>query len=366
MYITFSHILASRRLMPTNVFKKRTIDDHIEIVICPCTYVLGDLRAYVMNSAELLGGRFVQKFKGVNEALERRYLRELILVVSASEEDDKDAIEMYTWRLRYDADGDPRAELRQADGTVMAALRFRGMQYLKKQVTELLLMIRTLCRETLSPLPAGASSALRITYNDRAPKGYQAPGFHRSPQDPVLRPDAQEIEIVAMQTRHHGSSVVMRSIFIDDAYAVGLRLKEAMKLDGLDDSLNESFGEEQGAGDDAQRNDTMERISGAIVEQIDVLEARQGEHMTNETGDSLVMNTSLMEIHGSPTNTVAISLEETKPKRGRRGQPTVAKVSPVVGATPPRDVQDKNNLDTPPSRKTPSAVNVSKVSVNCC
>ncbi|KAL6743758.1 hypothetical protein Aduo_016764 [Ancylostoma duodenale] len=289
MYITFSHILASRRLMPTNVFKKRTID--------------GDLRAYVMNSAELLGGRFVQKFKGVNEALERRYLRELILVVSASEDDDEDAIEMYTWRLRYDADGDPRAELRQADGTVMAALRFRGMQYLKKQVTELLLMIRTLCRETLSPLPAGASSALRITYNDRAPKGYQAPGFHRSPQDPVLRPDAQEIEIVAMQTKHHGASVVVRSIFIDDAYAVGLRLKEAMKLDGLDDSLNESFGEEQGAGDDAQRNDTMERISGTIVEQ----------------------------------------------------------VSPVVGATPPRDVQDKNNLDTPPSRKTPSAVNVSKV-----
>ncbi|EYC09393.1 hypothetical protein Y032_0060g3090 [Ancylostoma ceylanicum] len=152
MYITFSHILASRRLLPANVFKKRTID--------------GDLRAYVMNSAELLGGRFVQKFKGVNEALERRYLRELILVVTATEDSDKDAIEVYSWRLRYDVDGDPRAELTQADGTIMAALRFRGMQYLKKQVAELLLMIRTLCRETLSPLPAGVSSALRITYNE--------------------------------------------------------------------------------------------------------------------------------------------------------------------------------------------------------
>ncbi|EYC09395.1 hypothetical protein Y032_0060g3091 [Ancylostoma ceylanicum] len=71
-------------------------------------------------------------------------------------------------------------------------------------------------------------------------------------------------------TSNPRASVVVRSIFIDDAYAVGLRLKEAMKLDGLDDSLNESFGEEQGAGDDAQRsdNDTMERISGSIVEQV--------------------------------------------------------------------------------------------------
>ncbi|EPB73838.1 HORMA domain protein [Ancylostoma ceylanicum] len=328
-------------------------------------YILGDLRAYVMNSAELLGGRFVQKFKGVNEALERRYLRELILVVTATEDSDKDAIEVYSWRLRYDVDGDPRAELTQADGTIMAALRFRGMQYLKKQVAELLLMIRTLCRETLSPLPAGVSSALRITYNERAPKGYQAPGFHRSPQNPVLRPDAQEIEIVAMQTKHHGASVVVRSIFIDDAYAVGLRLKEAMKLDGLDDSLNESFGEEQGAGDDAQRsdNDTMERISGSIVEQIDVMEEGRGDHVTKETEGyySPAINTSLIEMRGSPTDTVAISLDETKPKRGRRGQPTVAEVSLVEGTTPPRNAQKKNNLDTPPSRKTPGAVRTSKV-----
>ncbi|VDM75266.1 unnamed protein product [Strongylus vulgaris] len=329
MYITFSHILSCRRLMPSNVFKKRTID--------------GDLRAYVMDTSELLGARFVQKFKGINSAVEKGYLHELMLVVTPTEEDDKDAIEMYTWRMRYDIDGDPQAELRMGDGTVMAALRFQGMQHLKKQVTELLLMLRALCRELLSPLPPTASSALRITYTDRTPKGYQAPGFYRSPEDPILRPDAQEIEVVAFQTKHHGASVAVKSIFIDDAYAVGLRLKETMKLDGLDDSLNQSFGEEQGAGDEVQApsDETLERISGPLEGQIfdyvtyqsDTVEVPRGEQTTDEreVQDTSTMSTSTMGARGSSINTVlseSIRSEEPRPRRGRRGHPAAAKIKP--------------------------------------
>lgn len=82
MYITLCHILASRNLLPQKNFKKRTID--------------GQLRAYVMDGTEVLGARLIQKFKGVTHALEHQYLRELILVVSASEDDENDAIEMYT------------------------------------------------------------------------------------------------------------------------------------------------------------------------------------------------------------------------------------------------------------------------------
>lgn len=74
---------------------------------------IGQLRAYVMDGTEVLGARLIQKFKGVTHALEHQYLRELILVVSASEDDENDAIEMYTWRLRYDSDGEPHAEFRQ-------------------------------------------------------------------------------------------------------------------------------------------------------------------------------------------------------------------------------------------------------------
>ncbi|EYC09397.1 hypothetical protein Y032_0060g3093 [Ancylostoma ceylanicum] len=96
------------------------------------------------------------------------------------------------------------------------------------------------------------------------------------------------------------------------------------------------------------------------------MEEGRGDHVTKETEGyySPAINTSLIEMRGSPTDTVAISLDETKPKRGRRGQPTVAEVSLVEGTTPPRNAQKKNNLDTPPSRKTPGAVRTSKVTPN--
>ncbi|VDM62671.1 unnamed protein product [Angiostrongylus costaricensis] len=105
--------------------------------------------------------------------------------------------------MRYDVDGEPQAELNQPDGTVMAALRFRGVQHLKRQTKELLLLLRTLCRDMPTPLPVGASAAIRITYTDRTPKGYQAPGFYRSPEDPVLRPDARLIKVSTLETKYH-------------------------------------------------------------------------------------------------------------------------------------------------------------------
>ncbi|KAE9420246.1 hypothetical protein Angca_009507 [Angiostrongylus cantonensis] len=258
IYIAFSHILASRRLLPQNVFKKRNIHRK--------------LRVYVMNSSEILGARLVQKFRGVTDAIKQCYLRELTLVVSPTNEDVNDAIEMYTWRMRYDVDGEPQAELLQPDGTVMAALRFRGLQYLKKQTTELLLLLRILCRDTLSPLPAGASAVIRIAYTDRTPKGYQAPGFYRSPEDPVLRPVARQIELAALQTKYHGASVIVRSVFIDDEYILKMKLKERLRQCNPDDSLNDSFGGESDADDGSHRsanNDTIERISETALQQDD-------------------------------------------------------------------------------------------------
>ncbi|KAJ1364903.1 hypothetical protein KIN20_025094 [Parelaphostrongylus tenuis] len=153
IYVTFTHILASRRLMPQTLFKERIID--------------GNFRAYVMDKSKILGGRLIQKFKGVAEAIEQQYLRELMLIVSPTEDDYTDVIEMYTWRMRYDTDGEPQAELLSSDGTVMATLRSRGIQYLKKQTVKLLRTIRTICVDKLSPLPPGSSPAIRITYTDR-------------------------------------------------------------------------------------------------------------------------------------------------------------------------------------------------------
>ncbi|WKX99939.1 hypothetical protein Q1695_014647 [Nippostrongylus brasiliensis] len=382
MYISFCHIISSRMLLPKNCFRRRTID--------------GSLRAYVMDSNEILGGRLIQKFKGITKAVEHQYLRELILVVSAKEEEENDAIEVFIWRVRYDVDGDPQVELRQPDGTVMTALRFKGMAHLKKQVAEILNMIRILCRETLAPLPAGASATLRITYTDRTPKGYQAEGFYRSPEDHVLRPDAQEVEITnSLQTNYHGSALVVQSVFIDDAYAVGMRLKEDARFPTLNDSLNESI-DDHAAGDDGNRsntskNDTMERISEGTPRQTATVEIPRnvssppmGEnvvsHSSPTTTELDASKMTRLRGRGSPAQMVSsesTSPEEIPAKRARRGRAKTTahalqernKSPVVVGASPPLPIrstplraQDGDLMsDTPPATRTPGIMKVAKV-----
>uniref|UniRef100_A0A0K0DCL8 HORMA domain-containing protein n=1 Tax=Angiostrongylus cantonensis TaxID=6313 RepID=A0A0K0DCL8_ANGCA len=364
IYVAFSHVLACRKLLPDNTFKKRNIDGMFyKDQFCK-------LRAYVMNSSEVLGARLVEKFRGVTIAIEQRYLRELTLVVSGTEEDLNDAIEMYTWRMRYDIDGEPEAELRQPDGTVMARLQFKGMEYLKKQTTELLLMLRALCGSALTSLPAGATSALRITYTDRTPKGYQAPGFHRSPDDPVLRPDARQVKLATLQTEYHGASVIVQSVFIKDEYVHKMRLREQLKLCNLNDSLNNSFQKEADEGDGAHRsvnNDTIERISEATLQQV-IYNAYAGfPGMAVDRGSVADLDSSNIT---TPTEDYtrrsrrgrhAVKKEPCKPVYGPSGSPASATSQVVNVSTPPNKNPVIDPNQTPLSGKTPGVSNCARV-----
>uniref|UniRef100_A0A1I7WI03 HORMA domain-containing protein n=1 Tax=Heterorhabditis bacteriophora TaxID=37862 RepID=A0A1I7WI03_HETBA len=71
---------------------------------------IGMVRTYVMNLNEAIGIRVASKFRGAGEAIHKGYLREFMIVVSCNENDEDDAIEVYTWRMRYGNDGVPSAE----------------------------------------------------------------------------------------------------------------------------------------------------------------------------------------------------------------------------------------------------------------
>ncbi|VDM55231.1 unnamed protein product [Angiostrongylus costaricensis] len=172
---------------------------------------------------------------------------------------------MYTWRMHYNVDGEPQAELRQPDGTVMTALRFRGLEFLKKQTANFLLLIKLLCREMLTPLPAGTSAALCLTYTDRAPAGYQAPSFRPLLDYPVLPPDTQYVELARLQTEYHRVSVVVRSVFIDDGYVMKLRLNEELRLHIKDYSAFTPFEEESDEDNRDHRNAALQQTCAAAI-----------------------------------------------------------------------------------------------------
>ncbi|VDK80951.1 unnamed protein product [Cylicostephanus goldi] len=145
----------------------------------------------------------VEKFRGVSHAIAHRYLRSLMLVINPTRDDENDAVEMYIWHMRYGVGDDHGAELTGTDGTIMASLRYEGIQSVKKQVLDLFKAIRGLCKIVLAPLPTAAAATLRATYTDWTPEDYQAPGFYPSPEKPILRPEAEEIRMGTLQTGHH-------------------------------------------------------------------------------------------------------------------------------------------------------------------
>uniref|UniRef100_A0A0K0D8G7 HORMA domain-containing protein n=1 Tax=Angiostrongylus cantonensis TaxID=6313 RepID=A0A0K0D8G7_ANGCA len=72
---------------------------------CGVIYTL--VLKYVTITVEMSGDG------GVTEAIEQRYLCELMLVVTPTNNDLRDVIEMYTWSMGYDVDGELQAEFRQ-------------------------------------------------------------------------------------------------------------------------------------------------------------------------------------------------------------------------------------------------------------
>lgn len=94
----------------------------------------------------------------------------------------------------------------------------------------------------------------------------------------LKRSQEQYSERFNLDSRHtFRCAIVVQSVFIDDAYAVGMRMKENLRFTSLNDSLNETM--DEGAGDEGSRsanNDTIERISDPAGPQVVVIQSLEG------------------------------------------------------------------------------------------
>uniref|UniRef100_A0A0K0DLG4 HORMA domain-containing protein n=1 Tax=Angiostrongylus cantonensis TaxID=6313 RepID=A0A0K0DLG4_ANGCA len=129
-----------------------------------------------------------------------------------------------------------------------------------------------LCSCALNPLPVGASAAMRITYTNRTPKGYQAPGFYRSPEDPVLLRHAHCLKLGLFQTKYHRASVRVRSAFLNCEDITKLSFNEGIELYNLDGadggahrSVNSNSVKRMSSGRPLQQNETVEAVDEDVV-----------------------------------------------------------------------------------------------------
>ncbi|CAI4224398.1 unnamed protein product [Auanema sp. JU1783] len=235
LYVAFSHILESRRLVPPEVFKKRTIEDVV--------------KTYVMNLKHPLGLRIANKFRGAGEAIKAGYMDTFVLVISENRDNPDDAIEVYTWKMNYNEDGTCTASLSSRDQEALANISYNGPESVRKQTRALLQRVRYVCRSLLGQLPEDVCPSFRITYTKNAPKGYQAEGFKPHPKKEIYSLDerAKDVNVCGVATAHGKMLLSIKSIYIDDEYTFCCRLNEVDDSENGDVSLlnqtvtNDSF-----------------------------------------------------------------------------------------------------------------------------
>ncbi|KAK6107099.1 HORMA domain family protein [Brugia pahangi] len=146
VFITASHILYTRGLLPVKCFKKRQIEKW---------------KFYVVR-AEAEGKDIVHGLKGVMEAIEFAYLRDFIIMVADRDrEDEYEALEIH----------------RITKGEKVAAIKYTGITQARKQFFHLIRRV-TAYKNMMDPLPQNICTIFKLTYYDeRTPSNYEPQGF---------------------------------------------------------------------------------------------------------------------------------------------------------------------------------------------
>ncbi|CAD6192743.1 unnamed protein product [Caenorhabditis auriculariae] len=168
IYVTCCAILRGRKLFNEKAFEPLKVSDTV--------------KSYVMNQTTSMGAKVFKKFHGIQEAIENRYLRNLALIVGTGEDEDS-AIEAFTWKVYYDQEGRPHADLEgvvENDRKELGKIGYEGPANLKKQFLSIITHLDHLFT-TLSPLPLDAVPSFRLAYSPGTPKDYQPPGFESCP-----------------------------------------------------------------------------------------------------------------------------------------------------------------------------------------
>ena len=162
MAVAISNITYLRSIFPENVFSNRSLDGL-------------PLKILKDNAGCEAAENLVNWLRGAFEALEKRYLRELMLVIYLNPEDSNKIHEMYTFRFGY-SDGD-RAECQLLQGVDKKQVHTITDDDLYK-ATQMMLRNIIVLVQGLGPLPDSAYMTMKLTYYDEiTPLDYEPQGF---------------------------------------------------------------------------------------------------------------------------------------------------------------------------------------------
>ena len=116
--------------------------------------------------------------EGAFDAIQKKYLRQLVLLISTEDVDQSTVIESYIFKFGYNPDGSTVLDAYNSNGT-----KIGSTEAIKKPTLKLLRSV-IMVTHSLDPLPEDVVISMRLSYyEDAVPEGYEPPGFKEAESD---------------------------------------------------------------------------------------------------------------------------------------------------------------------------------------
>ena len=196
--IAVSNIAYLRTIFPEAAFGEKKVENMNLKVLkedgkCPGAYQL------------------IQWVKGCFDALDKKYLRMIVLGIYQDPSDSQTAIETYTFRFSYAQK--PDIDIYRNDRKIASSSRLSQGDDVKRATIKLLRSILVLT-QTLDPLPNDVYMAIKLFYQDDVtPPDYHPAGFEANPSgDFSFREEAFLIDVGHAETPFHAVQMRVKAL----------------------------------------------------------------------------------------------------------------------------------------------------------
>ena len=179
---SFSNILFVRNCFDEQDYAKKVLNGERRV----------PLRILSSKSKNPEAKKFASYLSGALDALEKKYLRKLKMVIYLDPEQPDQAHEIYTIKVSY------------PEGMVGVI----GLSEVKKSTTALLYNT-LLMTEGLDPLPETAYLGLILDYNEDTPDDYEPPSFENYSRDLVPPEGTRRVRVGRASTNFHSLELKM-------------------------------------------------------------------------------------------------------------------------------------------------------------
>lgn len=184
--VAISNITYLRNIFPENAFGDKCLED---------------LNLKILRDESSCPGacQVIKWVKGCFDALDKKYLKTLIIGIYVDPNNPETVIESYTFKFSYQNDGSVdiyRNGKKIADSFTAEET---------KKATIKLLRTLIVLTNTLSPLPDNVMMTMKLLYHDEVtPSDYEPPGFKAATDDPfAFNDDAANIAVGSVSTSFH-------------------------------------------------------------------------------------------------------------------------------------------------------------------